>query len=139
MWGRSTDTSAWHHSAVISAAGLHITPFVQGDQSQNFKRVIKQGNKDGGWGKPAEELAPVQLLKDVDTRWSSIFQMIDRLMELYLAMKEFILSDDNIKIAPLSEKQLKVLVGIHVWLSYFHTVQEIVSADSNPINCTPTL
>jgi len=55
-----------------------------GQRRENFKRVIEQGNKDGGWGEPAEELAPIQLLKDVDTRWSSIFQMIDRLMELYL-------------------------------------------------------
>jgi len=47
-------------------------------------------------------------------------------------VKEFILSDDDIKIAPLSEKQLEVLADIRVWLSYFHTVQEIVSAEKTP-------
>jgi hypothetical protein len=37
-----------------------------------------------GWGELHEHIREVGLLKDVDTRWSSTFRMIDRFLETYL-------------------------------------------------------
>lgn len=39
----------------------------------------------GGWGDEHEILRLVGLLRDVETRWSSLFFMIDRVLELNLA------------------------------------------------------
>jgi hypothetical protein len=50
----------------------------------DFGSVIEDGNEEGGWGDPPELLCVVGLLKDVDTRWSSTFLMIDWVLELYL-------------------------------------------------------
>lgn len=44
--------------------------------------TIKAGNMDSAWG-AGIELRLMQLLRDVETRWSSTFLMIDRAMELY--------------------------------------------------------
>ena len=54
--------------------------------------MIKEGNTSNAWGKEDEEdirLREVQLLRDVDTRWSSTFLMIDRVLELYPASSIF--------------------------------------------------
>ncbi|KAJ7498432.1 hypothetical protein B0H11DRAFT_1909471 [Mycena galericulata] len=47
----------------------------------NFETIIKEGNATGGFGKSKEDFRVVGLLKDVKTRWSAIFLMIDRLLE----------------------------------------------------------
>lgn len=52
---------------------------------EHFVRIIKQGNKEGTWkdaeGKPVT-LDVLQLLRDVDTRWSSTYLMIEHLIRL---------------------------------------------------------
>lgn len=45
--------------------------------------IIREGNEAGGFGDPPKKLREVGLLKDVDTRWSSLFKMIDRFLEMY--------------------------------------------------------
>lgn len=49
---------------------------------EEFEDTIKDGNKINAFGDntPLPEAA---LLQDVDTRWSSTFIMIDRVLELY--------------------------------------------------------
>jgi Na+-transporting methylmalonyl-CoA/oxaloacetate decarboxylase gamma subunit len=42
------------------------------------------------------------------------------------------LDHDDIRIAPLSDDQLQVLQDVRLFLSYFHTVQEVVSAEQTP-------
>ncbi len=53
---------------------------VSGQRREELMEIIKEGNKTGAFPKPVPE---VQLLRNVDTRWSSIYLMIDRLLELY--------------------------------------------------------
>lgn len=54
-----------------------------GQRREDFKNTIVNGNENGGWG-DAGLLRVVVLLRDVDTRWSSTFLMIDRVLELHL-------------------------------------------------------
>ena len=52
----------------------------------NFGATIEEGNENDGWGDPPEQLHVVGLVKDVDICWSSIFWMIDWVLELYLVI-----------------------------------------------------
>lgn len=56
-----------------------------GQRREDLEATIEHGNENGGWGEPPTLLRVVGLLKDVETRWSSTFLMIDRVLELYLA------------------------------------------------------
>ncbi|KAJ7883922.1 hypothetical protein B0H14DRAFT_2260472, partial [Mycena olivaceomarginata] len=51
---------------------------------ETFGRVIISGDADGGFGDPPKPLRVVGLLRDVDTYWSAIFLMVDRVLEQYL-------------------------------------------------------
>ncbi len=51
---------------------------------KELRATIVEGNLSGGWGNPPVAIDLLQLLKDVDTRWSSTFLMIDRVIELDL-------------------------------------------------------
>jgi hypothetical protein len=54
-----------------------------GQRREDFRATIVQGNKEDAFnGGP---LPCLQLLRDVATRWSSTFFMIDRVLELYQA------------------------------------------------------
>lgn len=59
-----------------------------GQRRQALLKKIEEGNKSGYWkGKledGREEIRAVQLLRDCETRWSSTFNMIDRVLELYV-------------------------------------------------------
>jgi hypothetical protein len=51
-----------------------------GHRRVELQQVIAAGNRSNAWG---TILRLVQLLRDCETRWSSTFNMIDRLIELY--------------------------------------------------------
>lgn len=71
-------------SDVVGLARSLVTACrASGQRRDDFEQVLEEGNNRGGWGDPPELLRIVGLLKDVDTRWSSIFLMIDRVLELY--------------------------------------------------------
>lgn len=57
-----------------------------GQRREDFERIIREGNEQKRWGVDKKgnpiKLRIVGLLKDVDTRWSSTFFMIDRVLEL---------------------------------------------------------
>jgi len=53
-----------------------------GQRHEDLKNVIITGNSSNAWG-PDVIIRPVQLLRDCERRWSSTFNMIDRLIELY--------------------------------------------------------
>ncbi|KAF5358776.1 hypothetical protein D9758_008518 [Tetrapyrgos nigripes] len=76
----------------------------------------------------------VVLLRDVDTRWSSIYLMVDRLLELYPSVKKFALQPGNeeIKDLLLSDWELSVLNDIRIVLHSFHMIQQLVSAEKTP-------
>lgn len=68
---------------------------VSGQQRSALRAVIRDGNKVNSWpqtmldfdspdaGKKGCSLPEVQLLRDCETRWSSTFQMIARVLTLY--------------------------------------------------------
>lgn len=51
-----------------------------GQRREELQKVIVAGNNSNSWG---TAIRLVQLLCDCETRWSSTFNMIDRLIELY--------------------------------------------------------
>ncbi|KAJ2926565.1 hypothetical protein H1R20_g10525, partial [Candolleomyces eurysporus] len=57
-----------------------------GQRREDFEAVIQSGNENNSWGDDKDgkpiQLRVVGLLRDVDTRWSSTFLMIDRVLEL---------------------------------------------------------
>ncbi|THU81208.1 hypothetical protein K435DRAFT_567064, partial [Dendrothele bispora CBS 962.96] len=76
----------------------------------------------------------VVLPRDVDTQWSSFFLMVDRLLGLYPAVKEFALQPGNeeIKSLLLSDWELIRRPSSSIVLQCFHLVQELVSAEKTP-------
>ena len=59
---------------------------VSGKRRDEFDRVITKGNQEGWWkqGDPPQvvQLKPLQLLRDVRTRWDSVYQMLHRLRQM---------------------------------------------------------
>ncbi len=55
---------------------------------EDLEKVINTGNSSNAWG-PDVVIRPVQLLRDRETRWSSTFNMVDRLIELYPVSNTF--------------------------------------------------
>ena len=57
-----------------------------GSRRDTFDRIIKNGNKEGWFrqGRPPQvvEVKPLQLLRDVRTRWDSVYHMLRRLREM---------------------------------------------------------
>lgn len=51
-----------------------------GRRREEFQDTIRKGNRDKTFGE--EPLPEAVLLLDVDTRWSSIYVMVDRVLEL---------------------------------------------------------
>ena len=74
---------------VASARRLVMACRASGQHREDFESTIEVRNENGGWGDPPLLLRIVGLLKDVDTRWSSTFLMIDRVLELYLVSNTF--------------------------------------------------
>ncbi|KZV66296.1 hypothetical protein PENSPDRAFT_585511 [Peniophora sp. CONT] len=101
---------------------------------EGFLAVIAEGNKRHWWGTDAngnpKELDPLQLLRDVDTRWSSTYLMIDRVLYL-LPASNF---SFPYKLSPpcISEIEARVLRDIHSILKVFHGVQQGLSYEHTP-------
>lgn len=66
---------------------------VSGQRRQALLKKIDEGNKSGYWkGKldnGKDKIPLVQLLRDCETRWSSTYNMIDRVLELYAVCSRF--------------------------------------------------
>lgn len=77
--------TALKDDAVVAARRLVTACRASGQRREDFEDLIEDGNNTrGGFGDPPELLRVIGLLKDVDTRWSSTFLMIDRVLELVL-------------------------------------------------------
>ncbi|KAI0355006.1 hypothetical protein OH77DRAFT_1404202 [Trametes cingulata] len=100
-----------------------------GLRREEFAKIVEECVKNRMFG---EEIRPSgkQLLRDVDTRWSSIFLMIDRLLSLYPAVQLLMRKHDPD--ALLSDKTLDVLADIREFLAIPHAVQELLSAENTP-------
>ncbi|KAF8185444.1 hypothetical protein BJ912DRAFT_1114624 [Pholiota molesta] len=103
-----------------------------GQRREQFEVILKEGNDTGGWGDANEQLRNVGLLKDVDTRWSAIFNMLDRFLETYLVSKKLIEINRDLSQHAFSDIEIKVASDIRRFLYVFHVVQELVSAEKTP-------
>ncbi|TEB27308.1 hypothetical protein FA13DRAFT_1883877 [Coprinellus micaceus] len=121
--------------------GHQLAAFIRdsGLQREDFEAVIQKGNEEGSWGTDQDgnpiQLCVVGLLKDVDTRWSSTFLMIDRVIELRLAIPAFFKLDKYQSYTAthrMSEEQFAILNNIRLFLGLFDVVQELVSAEKTP-------
>lgn len=75
------------------------------DQLMN---LIRSGNQDGVW---ESELPEVQLLRDVETRWSSTYLMIRRIILLYPV--SFYLLLLSLYISHIFFRPFKCILGTH--------------------------
>ncbi|PIL28171.1 hypothetical protein GSI_09708 [Ganoderma sinense ZZ0214-1] len=104
-----------------------------GQRRADLMRVIKEGNCESKWPN-GEKIPEVQLLRDVDTRWSSILLMIDRLLTVYLGIEEQFKDPkyEDLRHHLLNSHQLQVLQDIREFLLIPHNIQELVSGDQTP-------
>ncbi|KII88822.1 hypothetical protein PLICRDRAFT_110575, partial [Plicaturopsis crispa FD-325 SS-3] len=129
---------ALQKDVVCKTRGVVTTMCVSSHRREGLSETIKQGNKDAAWGQDAKtedeplQLRDVKLLQDVDTRWSSIFLMIDRYLELHQAIERYLHDHTDVDTHALEEKELQVLADILTFLQIPHCVQEIVSAEKTP-------
>lgn len=140
---------------VARCRSLVTTCRASGQRREELMNMIKEGNTSNAWGKEDEEdirLREVQLLRDVDTRWSSTFLMIDRVLELYPASSIFShlgkllilislqaidaflkqVKQKDITHHALHEIELEVLGDICKFLEIPHSIQELLSAEKTP-------
>ncbi|KAH9160548.1 ribonuclease H-like domain-containing protein, partial [Lactarius sanguifluus] len=102
-----------------------------GGRRKELKRAIEDGNKSNTWG---EIIRVVQLLRDCETRWSSTYNMIDRTMELYPPIQNFLqqpsMAEHTHRL--FTSKQYEVLGHIHQILQIPHWAQELLAAEKTP-------
>ncbi|PIL24443.1 hypothetical protein GSI_14197 [Ganoderma sinense ZZ0214-1] len=85
-----------------------------------LQQIIKEGNaREGGWDGKGLQLPCLELLRDVDTRWSSTYLMIDRLIALWPV--------EGLN-HTLSDWQMQVLQDIRYFLRIPHFVQSRLSS-----------
>ncbi|TFK59451.1 hypothetical protein BDN72DRAFT_746241, partial [Pluteus cervinus] len=117
---------------VMAAARKIVTSFrASYARREALKRVIIEGNEKG-WFK--DKLPVVTLLRDVDTRWSSVFLMGSRVDLLHPAL-EIVVQDkahEDLRHLLLTPTQRRVLQDICSFLDIFHAAQQLVSAEKTP-------
>ncbi|KAJ3535357.1 hypothetical protein NM688_g6991 [Phlebia brevispora] len=100
---------------------------------EDYRNTIKAGNDLNSFSRVLEVL---ELLRDVVTRWSATFLMINRYLASHEAVEVFLGKAKYQKIRaipkPLNDDQLQVLADIRDFLHCFHTVQEVLSAERTP-------
>ncbi|KAL1742142.1 hypothetical protein HDZ31DRAFT_43870 [Schizophyllum fasciatum] len=102
----------------------------------DLKAIIRDGNAMKRWlddAKQPEEIPVLSVLRDVDTRWSAVFLMTDRVMYLYhelLHLEKY--ADTEAPEIVLSHTQLQALEDVRVFLSVLHMAQEMVSGQKTP-------
>ncbi|KDQ21135.1 hypothetical protein BOTBODRAFT_49837 [Botryobasidium botryosum FD-172 SS1] len=117
---------------IIAKARAVVTACrTSGQRRADFRATIEDGNKHGTF---KDTLRLLQLLRDVNTRWSSLYLMIERLLYLYPAVGCFLDQSKQRSIAgiALDSDQLRVLRDIQTFLQVLHTVQELLSAQNTP-------
>ncbi|KAJ8092262.1 hypothetical protein PM082_024093 [Marasmius tenuissimus] len=81
------------------------------------------------------EVAIKQLLCDVNTRWGSVYYMIDRLLELHNCLIDFILDYKYTDIKPLMAPELVLAEQVKEVLGTGTAFQQSLSTDKTPTLC----
>ncbi|OBZ74707.1 hypothetical protein A0H81_05703 [Grifola frondosa] len=129
-------STALRNDVVASARSLIRACRASGTRREDFDKTIAAGNREKAFGENVI-LPDLQLLRDVDTRWSSMFVMIDRVLELYPAVQRFLNEpkQDDISFHALENPQLQVLDDVRHFLHVLHSVQELLAAERTPTLC----
>ncbi|KAF9032317.1 hypothetical protein BDZ89DRAFT_907149, partial [Hymenopellis radicata] len=135
-WDDPDLTDAQFDDMLIESAELladsEYAAALKGDAVATVRRLIQACCASDGDARSFHPLLLHQLLKDVDTRWSSTFLMIDRVLELYLPVKEFLKNHNDLNHLAISDVEINVLNDIRTFLSFPHAVQELISAEQTP-------
>ncbi|KAH9930790.1 hypothetical protein B0H21DRAFT_677483, partial [Amylocystis lapponica] len=131
--GLAFDTRERCNDMVAAARRLVSACRASGQCREDYLLTIREGNTTHAFGESIE-LPELELLRDVDTRWSSIFLMVDRVLFMSLAIARFLndLKHDDLHCHALNQKQMQVLDEIHQFLQLPHVVQELLSAEMTP-------
>ncbi|QRV84391.1 hAT family dimerization protein [Ceratobasidium sp. AG-Ba] len=107
-----------------------------GLRREGLHDIIIDGNRLGRFRRPdggAYTIRPLQLLRDVPTRWSSTYNMIEQYLELHPAIAKLALQIRNdARITVASHKQYEVLQDILSVLWVAHNAQQLLSAEKTP-------
>ncbi|KAN0120540.1 Ribonuclease H-like domain containing protein [Russula decolorans] len=102
-------------------------------RKQAFKKVINTGNHSG-WFRSHDneviELPDLELLRDVKTRWDSVYCMIERLLVLRPAIDFFSMKVHGLTEYKLTDLDWELLDALY---AVPHMVQQIMSAESMPV------
>ncbi|KAF8151387.1 hypothetical protein B0H34DRAFT_784669 [Crassisporium funariophilum] len=100
-----------------------------GQRRADLRETIINGNESKCW-----ELREVQLLRDVETRWSSLFGMVGRVIELYPAVQVLLHKPKYASLIShlFTKTEWQVLNDIHHVLEEPHGTQELLSAEKTP-------
>ncbi|KAI0660766.1 hypothetical protein C8Q70DRAFT_1044080 [Cubamyces menziesii] len=114
-----------------------VTALRQSGQRRNeLHQFIVDGVASGRWKDHPQgwQIKPLQLLRDCETRWSSTFLMIDRVLLLYPAISDFLAHPSRADLARylLTPNQLAVLTHIHQVFEVSHQAQQLVSSEKTP-------
>ncbi|KAH9946449.1 hypothetical protein B0H21DRAFT_693676 [Amylocystis lapponica] len=104
-----------------------------GQRREEFRKTIQEGNSAKTFGE--QPLPKAELLRDVDTHWSSMFLMIDRFLELCAAIQQFLAKQQTMSDVMPEKHVLDVLKDIRDFLEIPHIVQEVLSAERTPTLC----
>ncbi|KAI0639810.1 hypothetical protein C8Q77DRAFT_1214245 [Trametes polyzona] len=122
--------AALSENPVKAARTLIMKARQSGQRREEFDNLLNKCLDDGTFIAGEEPAPGTQLLRDVDTRWSSTFLMLDRLLTLYPVVQLLMTKHDPG--ALLSDKTLDVLSDIREFLAIPHAVQELLSAENTP-------
>ncbi|KAJ3966579.1 ribonuclease H-like domain-containing protein [Lentinula raphanica] len=136
-----TDDDGQYRDALASDLIARVRHLVNlcrasGNRRDDFCKTVLGENATGNDIDDADDILldrVVVLLRDVDTRWSSTFFMVDRFLELYPAIQRFIENDTKLSNSELfSSVELEALNDIREFLHTFHSIQELASAEKTP-------
>lgn len=100
---------------------------------QGLRETIAEGNRAGRFT-DQKKIAHAELLRDVDTRWSSMYFMINRFIEMYEGIYHYLDQPGQraIRSQALGNVELRVLLDIRQFLSVFYAVQMMNSHEKTP-------
>ncbi|KAH9160556.1 hypothetical protein EDB89DRAFT_1862690, partial [Lactarius sanguifluus] len=131
IWYLDSYAQALNSDPVGQTQGIVGVCRASGGRRKELKCAIEDGNKSNTWG---EIIRVVQLLRDCETRWSSTYNMIDRTMELYPPIQNFLqqpsMAEHTHRL--FTSKQYEVLGHIHQILQIPHWAQELLAAEKTP-------
>jgi hypothetical protein len=109
-----------------------------GQRREHFKSIIIKGNSRAHFTLPDGRVITVpllQLLRDVKTRWDSIYYMINRLRILRPAIDSFLASPVNkdLQMLHLTDVEWNTLQDIKAILAVPHAAQQTMSKETTPI------